>query len=81
LTGWYAAPDAGGVGYYSFIAQEGGFAETRVKKVKTLKESEGGAEFWEEAEVECKWFLEWISKKTTIDTHKKFVASLPELFE
>jgi len=83
LTGWYAAPDAGGEGYYSIIAQEGRFAETRVRKVKTLRETEGGAgaELWEEVEVECKWFLEWISKKTTIDTHKRFVASLPELFE
>jgi len=83
LTGWYAAPDAGGEGYYSFLAEEGGFAETRVKKARTLKETEdgAGAEFWEEIEVECKWVLEWFSKKMAIDTHKKYVASLPELFE
>lgn len=83
LTGWYAAPDTGGEGYYSILAEEDGFAETRVRKVRTLKETEGGAgaEFWEELEVECKWFLEWFSRKTAIDTHKKYVASLPELFE
>lgn len=83
LTGWYAAPDAGGEGYYSILAEEDGFAETRVRKVRTLKETEGGAgaEFWEELEVECKWFLEWFSKKTAIDTHKKYVASFLELFE
>ncbi|PWW77106.1 hypothetical protein C7212DRAFT_363134 [Tuber magnatum] len=54
LTGWYAAPDVGGEGYFSIVAQEGKFAETRIKKVKTLKESEGGggAEFWEELGVE-----------------------------